>query len=163
MSMSRPLRPSRLARLPRSARFGLAALALAPALLTAPAAAASVLPLPLPGTEPGDHLTVTVTDSGSFDGTHHLYCHPDGGTYRNAREACGQLDRQTQWGRDLFAPVPKDSVCTMIYGGPQRAKVTGMWAGRRVNAEFNRKNGCETARWNRFSRLLEGPKSTAKS
>ncbi|ARZ68924.1 hypothetical protein SMD11_3287 [Streptomyces albireticuli] len=152
----------RHARLPRPARFALAALALAPALLAAPAAA-SALPLPLPGTEHGDHLVVTVTDSGSWSGTHHLYCHPDGGTYRNAKEACAQLDRQTHWGRDLFAAVPKDSVCTMIYGGPQRARVTGTWVGRRVNAEFNRKNGCEIERWNRFSGLLEGPKSTTKS
>ncbi|MBB4894180.1 hypothetical protein FHS39_003214 [Streptomyces olivoverticillatus] len=129
------------------------AAALAPALFAAPAVSAA--PLPLAGEElSGDHLTVTVTDSGAFDGTYELYCHPAGGTHPHARAACEQLDKQTSWGRDLFAPVPPDQECTMMYGGPHRAHVTGTWAGRPVKADFSRVNGCETARWNRFSSLL---------
>jgi hypothetical protein len=45
-------------------------------------------------------------------------------------------------------------MCTQIYGGPQKAHVTGWWAGRPVNTYFKRNNGCETARWNKFSSLL---------
>jgi hypothetical protein len=44
--------------------------------------------------------------------------------------------------------VPATVACTQIYGGPQTALVTGEFRGRRVRATFNRKNGCEIARWN---------------
>lgn len=132
-------------------RLLLGTFALAPALFTVPTATAA--PIPLPAPEPGDHLKVTLTDTG-HDGTYDLYCHPVGGTLPHAKAACEQLDRQTQWGKDLFAPVPPASDCTMIYGGPERAHVTGNWAGRPVNADFNRVNGCEISRWNKFSRLL---------
>ncbi|MGK5734189.1 SSI family serine proteinase inhibitor [Streptomyces sp. URMC 124] len=148
-------------------RLALATAALAPvALLALPAATAAGLPMPPANPESNDHLTVTVSDTGKF-GTHltgvrtyELYCHPAGGTHPRVREACGQIDGQTTWGKDPFAPVPEDSVCTMIYGGPQRAKVTGRWAGRPVKAEFTRKNGCEIDRWDRFSSLLGTPAST---
>ncbi|MFI7102842.1 SSI family serine proteinase inhibitor [Streptomyces sp. NPDC050161] len=103
-----------------------------------------------------DHLTVTVRGSGSArtDGTFELYCHPDGGNHFRAAEACERLDRMTRWGRDAFAPVPQSAKCTMIYGGSATARVTGTWAGRRVNAEFRRTDGCEIARWDRFEPLL---------
>ncbi|MFI9720844.1 SSI family serine proteinase inhibitor [Streptomyces sp. NPDC052396] len=136
-------------------RLLLGTLALAPALL-APAvlpAAATAAPVPLPAPEAMDHLTVTLKDT-SHDGSYDLYCHPAGGTLPDPAAACRQLDQQTRWGTDPFAPVPAGSDCTMIYGGPQRAHVTGVWAGRRVNADFNRLNGCEIARWNKFSHLL---------
>ncbi|MEU2514039.1 SSI family serine proteinase inhibitor [Streptomyces syringium] len=142
-------------------RLTLAAVAaLAPVLFAAPAVAAP-MPLPLPY-EHGDHLTVTVTDSGSFDGTYDLYCHPAGGTHPRAKKACAQLDGQTRWGKDAFAPVPADAMCTMIYGGDQKARVTGTWAGRPVDARFDRTNGCEIARWNKFSELLGDLRSTPK-
>ncbi|MEU2867629.1 SSI family serine proteinase inhibitor [Streptomyces olivoreticuli] len=137
-------------------RLALTAVALAPALLAAPTVSAA--PLPLPQSETGgDHLTVTVTDAGHLDGRFELYCHPAGGTHRHPKEACEQLDKQTHWGKDLFAPVPRNQICTMIYSGPQRAHVSGRWAGRPVDTDFNRTNGCETARWNRFSGLLGNP------
>ncbi|KNB49028.1 SSI family serine proteinase inhibitor [Streptomyces caatingaensis] len=132
------------------------ALAAAPALLLAAPAAAAPLPLP-PGPEAGDHLTVTVTDGGRLDGRHELYCHPARGTVRDPKGACAQLDEQTRWDRDLFAPVPPGSNCTMLYGGPERAHVSGTWAGRPVDTVFSRANGCEIARWNKFSRLLGDP------
>jgi hypothetical protein len=47
-----------------------------------------------------------------------------------------------------FAPVPKSSSCTLIYGGPETADVTGTFRGRPLNAHFERGNGCEIARWN---------------
>ncbi|MFE7660947.1 SSI family serine proteinase inhibitor [Streptomyces celluloflavus] len=103
-----------------------------------------------------DHLTVTVTRSGTAkaDGTFELYCHPHGGSHRAAARACDALDQQTSWGKDLFAPVPRGAKCTMMYGGPATAHVTGTWAGRPVNADFRRTNGCEIDRWNRFQPLL---------
>lgn len=57
-------------------------------------------------------------------------------------------------GEGSFRPVPPDSVCTMMYGGPATAHVTGTWAGRPVDATFDRSNGCQMARWDRLVPLL---------
>ncbi|MFJ8199136.1 SSI family serine proteinase inhibitor [Streptomyces sp. NPDC096152] len=103
----------------------------------------------------GDHLTVTVRHAGGgWDGTYELYCHPFGGSHPDARGACGALDRSTRWGRDVFAPVPDDAVCTLRYGGPATAHVTGTWAGRPVDASFDRGDGCRIDRWDRLVPLL---------
>jgi hypothetical protein len=50
--------------------------------------------------------------------------------------------------------VPKDVFCTQIYGGPQEALVTGTYAGAKVWARFNRRDGCQTDRWNRVAFLF---------
>ncbi|MET7485030.1 SSI family serine proteinase inhibitor [Streptomyces sp. NPDC005538] len=103
----------------------------------------------------GDHLTVTVRHAGgSADGTYDLYCHPDGGTHPDVNGACEAVTRNTRWGKDPFAPVPPDSMCTMIYGGPATAHVTGTWAGRPVDTTYDRGNGCEISRWNGMVPLL---------
>jgi hypothetical protein len=105
----------------------------------------------------GDHLTVTVRHAGGgADGTFEVDCHPARGTHPDPTGACAGLDQNTRWGRDTFAPVPEGSMCTMLYGGPATAHVTGTWAGRPVDARFDRSNGCETARWDRFVPLLPG-------
>ncbi|MGW7019338.1 SSI family serine proteinase inhibitor [Streptomyces decoyicus] len=108
-----------------------------------------------------DHLTVTVHDSGSAatDGTFELYCHPGRGNHPHVKRACKKLDGMTMWGRDPFAPVPQGTNCTMMYGGPATAHVTGTWAGRPVNADFRRTNGCEISRWGRFEPLLPSTSS----
>ena len=54
-------------------------------------------------------------------------------------------------------PVPPDVACTEIYGGPATARVRGTLAGHRVDARFDRTNGCEIARWNRNAALLGRP------
>ena len=125
-------------------------------LAASPAAALDRMPPPARddlGT--GDHLTVTVRNAGGGkDGTFELYCHPGGGTHPDAGRACAALDRGTHWGKDTFAPVPDDSLCTMQYGGPATAHVTGTWAGRPVEATYDRSNGCEIGRWDRMVPLL---------
>ena len=55
----------------------------------------------------------------------------------------------------LLKPVPKDQVCTMIYGGPETATITGTMRGSAVKAEFSRTNGCEIDRWKRLAEALE--------
>ncbi|MFD5569649.1 SSI family serine proteinase inhibitor [Streptomyces cadmiisoli] len=103
----------------------------------------------------GDRLTVTVRDAGGQGArTYELRCNPAGGSHPDAGGACRALDRETRWGSDAFAPVPGDSVCTMQYGGPATARVTGTWSGRPVDAAFDRSNGCEIARWDRLVPLL---------
>ncbi|MEU7046267.1 SSI family serine proteinase inhibitor [Streptomyces varsoviensis] len=140
-------------------RLGVTAAVLLPAALLALPTAASAAdiparPLPVPAPAHDDHLTVTVTGSGAADGTYELYCHPAGGTHPHAKAACDQLDRATVWGTDTFAPVPTNRMCTQMYSGPEQAHLSGSWAGRPVNADFKRTNGCETARWNKFSSVL---------
>ncbi|WP_315986801.1 SSI family serine proteinase inhibitor [Streptomyces sp. Isolate_219] len=108
-----------------------------------------------------DHLTLTVRGTGSAatDGTFELYCHPARGNHPQAKKACEKLDGMTRWGRDPFAPVPQGVNCTMIYGGPATAHVSGTWAGRPVNADFRRTNGCEISRWSTFEPLLPSTSS----
>ncbi|MDR6977101.1 hypothetical protein J2X68_003795 [Streptomyces sp. 3330] len=103
----------------------------------------------------GDHLTVTVRHAGGrADGTFELYCHPGGGSHPDVESACLAVDRNTRWGRDAFAPAPEGGVCTMRYGGPATAHVTGRWAGRPVDATYDRSNGCRIERWDRLVPLL---------
>ncbi|MCW7986249.1 hypothetical protein XF35_12375 [Streptomyces platensis subsp. clarensis] len=112
--------------------------------------------VPAPDLSSVDHLTLTVRGTGSAatDGTFELYCHPARGNHPQAKKACKKLDGMTRWGRDPFAPVPQGVNCTMIYGGPATAHVSGTWAGRPVNADFRRTNGCEISRWSTFEPLL---------
>ncbi|MEU6545687.1 SSI family serine proteinase inhibitor [Streptomyces sp. NPDC046859] len=119
-----------------------------------PAAAQAQAPAPTERARFGDHLTVTVRGTGAGDGTHELTCHPAGGDHPDAAGACAALDGGTRWGRDLFAPEAPGGLCTMQYGGPATAHVTGTWAGRPVDARFDRGDGCAIARWNRFVPLL---------
>ncbi|MBO8202238.1 hypothetical protein JW613_28705 [Streptomyces smyrnaeus] len=99
---------------------------------------------------PRDKLTFTVAHSGraAHDGSYTLRCHPPGGRHAAPSRACAALDRATSQGRDPFKPVAAGATCTMIYGGPATARVTGTWQGRKVDARFSRTNGCEVARWN---------------
>ncbi|MFD9317987.1 SSI family serine proteinase inhibitor [Streptomyces sp. NPDC060053] len=111
----------------------------------------------------GDHLTVTVRHAGGrADGTFDLYCHPGGGSHPDVGSACSAVDRDTRWGRDAFAPVPDGGVCTMRYGGPATAHVTGRWAGRPVDATYDRSNGCQIERWDRLVPLLPDLRPAAR-
>jgi len=144
-------------------RLVLTAAAAAAALSAAPAVAhADMGPLHLstPFTESTpDRLTVEVDKAGDGkDGTYELECHPTGGTHPNAEKACGKLD-EGRWGTDTFAPTPADAICTMQYGGPATAHITGTWHGRPVDATYNRSNGCEISRWNKLVPVL--PEATA--
>ena len=70
-----------------------------------------------------------------------LRCDPVGGSLPNAATACAQLTAEA------LRPLPRDTICTQIYGGPQRARVRGRIDGRAVAASFSRSNGCEIHRW----------------
>jgi Subtilisin inhibitor-like len=80
-----------------------------------------------------------------------LRCFPSGGTLPHPSRACARL---ASLGRRAFAPVKPGSICTEIYGGPQVALVSGILAGRRIWARFQRRDGCEIARWNRLAPWL---------
>lgn len=156
---------TRLARFPRFTHL-LVALGAAGSVTASvgavPAAAAPALPLVRDGDRavPRDHLTVTVRDAGrGADGKYVLDCHPGAGSHPEVSGACDVVDRNTRWGKDAFARVPEGTVCTMQYGGPATARVTGTWAGRPVDARFDRGNGCEIGRWDRLVPLLPALRS----
>jgi hypothetical protein len=83
-----------------------------------------------------------------------LRCAPVAGSLPRPTRACRRLARG---GVELFAPTPKNAVCTEIYGGPQRARVVGTVSGKRIWATFVRSNGCEISRWQRISPWLVPP------
>ncbi|MDF3143273.1 SSI family serine proteinase inhibitor [Streptomyces sp. T21Q-yed] len=109
---------------------------------------------------PVPRSTVTVRNVGGSAGgaggdrTYELSCHPAGGDHPDTEGACAALDRGTRWGKDVFAPTPQGGFCTMQYGGPATAHVTGTWAGRPVDARYDRSDGCQIARWDRLVPLL---------
>ena len=96
-------------------------------------------------------LTIAVSP-GNGGATRHatLTCGPAGGTLPRAASACTKLAALNA----PFAPVPPNTMCTQIFGGPQVAHVKGIFRGHTVKATFNRRGGCEIARWNRVSFLF---------
>ncbi|MER7489429.1 SSI family serine proteinase inhibitor [Streptomyces sp. NPDC126497] len=143
---------------PRRFVVGAAAVAALASLSTAPPGAYAHAP------GPGERLTVTVRDAGGgADGTYEVRCRPSGGSHPDPAGACAAVDRNTRWGRDAFAPAPRDAVCTLQYGGPATARVTGTWAGRPVDATYSRTNGCEIARWDRLVPLLPGARAAERA
>jgi len=96
-------------------------------------------------------LTITVMPgNGVASHTHTLHCGPPGGTLPKPAAACVKLTKL----KAPFDPVPEGTMCSQIYGGPQVARVRGTYRGKKVNALYNRKNGCEIARWKRISFLF---------
>ncbi|MFE7707143.1 SSI family serine proteinase inhibitor [Streptomyces sp. NPDC057486] len=136
----------------------------------APAATAATghlplpLPLPVPALQGDDdarktELTVTVSNSGdrAADGVYELKCSPAGGSHPVAQHACDRLTKLGEPagdGKDPFRPVPTGAMCTQQFGGSATARVTGTWHGQRVDAAFDRTDGCEIARWNNLRPVL---------
>lgn len=136
-------------------------------LLTAAASAAALSAVPsaaqaAPGpVAPADRLTITVAGTEGADGTYVLDCHRTGGTHPQAEKACARLDAVTVYGKDPFAKTPPGAMCTMQYGGPATARVTGTWQGRPVDATYDRSDGCEISRWNHLVPVL--PDTSARA
>jgi hypothetical protein len=72
------------------------------------------------------------------------------GDHPRAEEACEHLKAMD----DPFAPIPDDAVCTQVYGGPETARVTGLWRGEPVDLELSRTDGCRIDQWERLGPLL---------
>jgi Tol biopolymer transport system component len=103
--------------------------------------------------QPKGSLTITLWPEGRDAGrpeVRTLRCGPAGGTVSRPGLACRRLASLER----PFAPVPRDTFCTQIFGGPQEALVTGTYLGRKVWARFNRRDGCQVERWNRHAFLF---------
>jgi|GEM_PF-1048478 len=91
-------------------------------------------------------LTLTYRPSAISQSVYTVSCraYSATGTHPNKKAICAAIAKQ---GIRLFTPVPIGTMCTQIYGGPQKAKIVGTVHGRKINAAFNRSNGCQIARW----------------
>jgi hypothetical protein len=56
---------------------------------------------------------------------------------------------------DPAAPVPPDTACTEIYGGPDTLHVEGTLEGRPIEGTFTRENGCEIERFEVWLPILQ--------
>jgi Subtilisin inhibitor-like len=94
-------------------------------------------------------LRIVVHDGSGKTSTWRLTCDPPGGSHPDPKAACRVLEAN---GAAALPAVPKDKVCTQIYGGPETATITGTWQGQQVLSHFARNDGCQISRW----KLLEG-------
>jgi hypothetical protein len=99
----------------------------------------------------GTRLTIVLDDGSGAARTWRLTCDPAGGDHPDPAAACAALAAN---GAAALPPVPKDRMCTQIYGGPDTATVTGTWNGQKVSATFKKTNGCEINRWKALEGLL---------
>lgn len=72
------------------------------------------------------------------------------GSHPQAEQACEHLDGMEQ----PFAPLPADQICTEQFGGPQTARVTGLWRGEPVDLALSRSNGCFISQWDALVPLV---------
>lgn len=97
-----------------------------------------------------DRRATLLCDGGAATGTGYLVAEAD------ARAACAAVLREENHKLLVEGPAA-DRVCTEIYGGPQKATVTGEIRGARVNATITRTNGCGIADWEALVPLLGKP------
>lgn len=68
--------------------------------------------------------------------------------------ACAAVQK---FGSAIFSPTVPNRQCTMQYGGPQTAQVTGTVKGQAVAKSFSLTDGCEISDWNSFAAVLGSP------
>jgi hypothetical protein len=98
-----------------------------------------------------EELVIVVQDDAGETQTWRLTCDPPGGTHPDPTAACQALAKN---GATALAPVPKGTMCSQVYGGPQTAVITGTWHGEPVRSRLSLVNGCETKRWQALTGLL---------
>ncbi len=131
----------------------LPASAASPTANASPATGATATATDAAAGAPGDLLRVTYKDGYGAVNDQTLRCHPAGGTMPEAAQACRRLD-------ELGGPVAQTAgqeMCSMLWGGPQTARITGTWRGRAIDESYSRSNGCQTSRWQRMLPVLPAP------
>jgi hypothetical protein len=87
-----------------------------------------------------------------------LSCPEPSGEHPDPEKACEAVyDLNTE----DFEPVSPDAICTEIYGGPERARLEGTFAGGDdvvpVALDLSRENGCQIDLWDRFAKIVPQP------
>ena len=99
------------------------------------------------------HLSIVASDGRGHVRRDSVVCSDTGGDGR-----CVIARRLA----DFLASKPDPRrACTEIYGGPERARVTGTIAGRAVDRRFSRTNGCDISDWERAQPLIPVKPSAA--
>ena len=80
------------------------------------------------------------------------------GFIEDATAACRAVEQSRDF---LVVGPPADRACTMIYGGPQVATITGTVGGAPVRREVTRTNGCGISEWSALAPLLGSPEPQA--
>ncbi len=80
-----------------------------------------------------------------------LNCQPNSGSHPNRNAACLQL---LKLGIKALSPTPAGYACSQIYGGPEKATLSGTWSGKKFRSTFSRTDGCQIARWEKLSQVL---------
>jgi hypothetical protein len=87
-------------------------------------------------------------------------CRADGPTgtgmfATTAAETCAQIEAHAAVLTKLGTQPGR--ICSEIYGGPQHVRITGNVAGRRVDLEVARSDGCGIADWTALEWLVGAP------
>jgi hypothetical protein len=70
---------------------------------------------------------------------------------RSAADLCRAA---TRLGRFLVGQPDPRRACTQIYGGPERARISGTINGARVDRRLSRTDGCRISDWERAATLI---------
>ena len=95
-------------------------------------------------------VKITGEDKTSFNWS--LKCQPNGGSHPKVSMACKFLN--TPAGKRAILELPKNEMCTEIYGGGITGRIFGDFRGKKVNLRLDRKNGCKIAQWDSLMKVL---------
>jgi hypothetical protein len=95
-------------------------------------------------------LTVSYSDPWGVAHVAHLRCRGDSARADGFLRAAGPgaaCRRARSIAAFLAARPSTKRICTLIYGGRQRARITGTIGARHIDRRFKRTNGCEIGDW----------------
>jgi hypothetical protein len=95
-------------------------------------------------------LTVHYSDGSAFEHVAHLRCRADSARADGFLRAAGAgtACRRARTIATFLATRPSSKrICTQIYGGRQRAHITGTIGSRHIDRRLKRTNGCEIGDW----------------
>jgi hypothetical protein len=95
-------------------------------------------------------LTVRYSDASGVEHVAHLRCRADSARadgFLRTTGASTACRRARSIAAFLAARPSSTRICTQIYGGRQRARITGTIGTRRIDRRFKRTNGCEIGDW----------------
>lgn len=103
------------------------------------------------------HLEITIrADGNAISAQFLLDCNGanalDSSTLPNAADACKLITDKPEI---ISSQDDPQAICTEIYGGPEKAEISGKLAGKTISTSFSKHNGCAIERWNRAELLLD--------
>ena len=95
-------------------------------------------------------LTVLYSDASGVEHVAHLRCRADSARADGFLRTAGAATacRRARSIAVFLATRPSSKrICTQVYGGRQRARITGTIGARRIDRRLKRTNGCEIGDW----------------